>query len=64
MRGKKENKLVTEIILTQYRNKPYPKNVEKQIDRYRKETDKKKRKLIYEYIQLERLIAGGYKIFK
>lgn len=61
MKNRKE--LVTEIILSQYRNKPYPENVEKQIDRYRKETDKKK-KLIYEYIQLERLIAGVYKIFK
>lgn len=61
MKNRKE--LVTEIILSQFRYKPRPKNVEKQIDRYRKETDKKKRKLIYEYIELERLIAGGYKPF-
>ena len=33
-----------------------PKAVERQIERYRKETDKEKRKIIYQYISLERIV--------
>ena len=33
-----------------------PKAVERQIERYWKETDKEKRKIIYQYISLERIV--------
>lgn len=52
-------KYYVEYVLTHkpFWEKKRPKAVEKQIERYRKEKDKQKRKLIYQLICLEWIIV-------
>ena len=44
------------------RNKRRPQTVEKQVERFWNEKDENKRERIYEYIQLERILADYGKI--
>lgn len=43
-------------------HKRRPKTVEKQVERFWNEKDENKRKRIYEYLQLERILANYGKI--
>lgn len=47
-----------------YRQKKRPLNVERQIKRYWETKDPEKRKIIYQYICLERIIADYWKLFR
>ena len=54
---KGNTKYYIDNIYSKYWGKPRPKNVENQIKRYWETTDTEKRKIIYQLIELEWVIA-------